>query len=273
MKQIIALLILSFFVGNTFAQDINQKNVPAVVLNAFKIKFSNATDIDWQLEKGNYRIRFEVNNKDNELYLDDRGKVLKHHQDLYGSEVPESVLKTIKSKVALFDLNDADRFEEGGKIMYEINFEIGNKDHDFWIDGNGKLIRYEKELKDSEVPVFIANAIKNKYGELDIDDANFKEENGKSIYELKGEIKDKDHAFLFDDKSTLLKHEQDLRNSEIPAPILSTLKTSFSGFEIRDADLLEVSGNAIYKLELRKSKKKVQVSFNPNGEIQKIQKD
>ena len=273
MKRIIGLLLLTIFAGYTFAQDISQKNVPAVVLNAFQLKFPNATDTDWRLEKGNYRIKFEVNNKDNELFLDDRGNMLKHHQDLYGSEVPESVLKTIKSKVALFDLNDADRFEEGGKLMYEINFEIGNKDHDFWIDGNGKLIRYEKELKDSEVPVSIVTAIKNKYGELDIDDANFKEENGKGIYELKGEIKDKDHAFLFDDKNTLLKHAQDLRNSEIPAPILSTLKTSFSGFEIRDADLLEDGGNAIYELELRKSKEKIEVRFNPKGEIQKVQKN
>ena len=37
MKRITILLILTFLTGNIFAQDIHQKNVPAVVLNSFQI--------------------------------------------------------------------------------------------------------------------------------------------------------------------------------------------------------------------------------------------
>ena len=273
MKQLIGILLFTLFVGTTFAQDIQQKNVPAVVLNAFQIKFPNASDVDWRLEKGNYRIKFEVNNKDNKLVLDDRGKLMKHEQDLWESEIPVSVLETVKSKVAFFDLNDADKLVEGSKTIYSINFEIDKRDHDFLLDGKGKLLSYEKELKDSEVPISITNIIKNKYGELDIDDADYKEKNGKINYQLKGEINDKDHSFLFDEKGTVLKHQQDLRNDEIPAAIRTTLKTSFNGFEIRDADLLEERSSAFYELSLRKSKEKIHVIFNPLGKVQEVKKD
>jgi len=272
MNRIIALLILAFFAANTFAQDIQQKNVPAVVLNAFQIKFPNATDVDWRLEKGNYRIKFEVNNKDHNLYLDDRGKVLKHHQDLYGSEVPEKVLKAIKSKVALFDLDDADRITEGNKTVYEINFEISNKDHDFWINEKGKILKYRKELKDSEVPSEILTSIKSKYGELDIDRAEYNEENGKIIYYFKGEINDKDHEFIFHDKSYLQLHKQDLRDSEIPASIKNTVKSNYSEYDIRDADLREESGITTYILRLRKSRENIYVIFNPQGKVLQVKK-
>lgn len=272
MKQIIALLILSFFAGNTFAQDIQQKNVPAVVLNAFQLKFPNATDIDWRLEKGNYRIRFEVNNKDNELYLDDRGNALKHHQDLYGSEVPESVLKTIKSKVALFDLDDADCITEGKNIVYEINFEISGKDNDFWINEKGKLLKYKKELKDKEIPVEIQTLIKTKYGVLDIDRAEYNEENGKNIYFINGEIDDKDHEFTFEGNSNLILHKQDLRDSEIPAPILNALKSNYNEYEIRDADLREENGKTTYIIRLRKSRENIYVIFNSQGKVMEVKK-
>lgn len=272
MKRIIGLLVLILFAGNTFAQDISQRNVSAVVLNAFQLKFSNATDVKWKLEKGNYHVGFKVNNKENELVMSDRGIILQHQQDLYFSEIPKVVLETIKSKVAFFDLNDADRLGEGGKIIYKVYFKINGKDHEFWIDESGKLLKYIKELLNSEVPVSIATLINNKYGSLDIDDAMFTEESGKIIYLLKGEINDMDHVFMFDDKANVLKHEQDLRNSEIPVPVMNTARAAYNGYEVRDADLIEESGKVIYNLEMSKSKNKVDIVISPEGKILEVKK-
>lgn len=272
MKQIIGLLLFTFLTVNIFAQEISQRNVPAVVLNAFQLKFPNATDVDWRLEKGNYRIKFEVNNKDNELILDDRGNVIRHHQDLYGSEVPESVLNTIKSRVALFDLNDADRITEGNNIVYEINFEISDKDHDFWINEKGEILKYRKELKDMEVPLEILASIESKYGKLDIDRAEYNEENGKIVYYLKGEIEDKDHEFTFEGTTNLRLHKQDLRESEIPVPVLNTKKSKYQEYEIRDADLREENGKITYTLRLRKSRQNIYVTFDSQGNELQVKK-
>ena len=270
MKRIIGLLIIVFFAGNIFAQNISQSDIPAVVLNSFQLKFPNAEDVRWKLEKGNYHIKFEVNDKFNELYLDYRGNVLKYHQDLWGSEVPESVLKTIKSKVKYFDLNDADLIKEGNEIYYEINFEIDGKDHDFWISEKGKLLKYRKELKDSEIPKSIVDLINNNYGKIDFDQSKYVEEKGKIIYIIRGEIDDMDHVFTVDNKISALKHEQDLRDNEIPNPIKQSLKESYKDYDIRDADLIEEGGKSIYILRLKKSGKNVYVTFSPEGKILEV---
>lgn len=270
MKRIIGFIVLVFFVGNTLAQNISQSNIPAVVLNSFQLKYPNAEDVSWKMEDGNYSIKFEVNGKFNELYLDFKGKFLKYHQDLWGSEVPQLVINTIKSRVKYFDLNDADLIKEGNEIYYEINFELDGKDHDFWIDEKGKLLKYRRELKDSEIPASIISFINTKYGTLDIDRTRYVEESGKIVYIIEGEINDYDHVFTIDNKDTVLKHEVDLRDNEIPVPIKKTLNESYKDYDIRDADLIEEGGKTNYILKIRKSKEQLYVTFNQNGKVLEV---
>ena len=258
------------FVATIYGQNISQSNVPAVVLNAFQVKFSNADDVKWKLETGNYFVTYRVNSKAHKLTLNDRGKVLKHSQELYVSEIPRQVTKTIRSRVEYFDVNDAERWESDGKITYEINFKINGENHLFRINEKGKLLKFRKELKDSEIPASIMNLINSIYGKMDIDMAKYVEEPGRIIYMLRGEIKDNDHAFTFDQNATILYHSQDLENSEIPVPVLSTMKRSYPSYSIRDADLAEEGGKGVYILRLRKSRENIYVTFSPEGEILEV---
>jgi hypothetical protein len=273
MKRITGLLVFALLLGSASAQSISQSNVPAVVLNAFQLKFPNADDVKWKLDKGNYRVDYRVNNKPNRLTMDFKGNVLKHTQDLYFSQIPKAVLETIRSRVVYFDVNDADRQEVNGKATYAINFKIDGKRHYFWVAENGKLVKYRKELKESEVPSAILEVINMKYGTFDYDRAKYVEETTKTIYIIRGEINDYDHVFTFNSKANLLRHNQDLRNSEIPIPVLNAINTTYNGYEIRDADLLEEKGKAVYILKLRKSKENFYVHFSPNGKILEVIED
>jgi uncharacterized membrane protein YkoI len=266
MKRIVGLIILAFIAGNIFAQKIDQKNVPAVILNSFQVKFPTADDVEWRLDKGNYRVNFEVNDKDHELRLDDRGKIVKHEQDLYVSEIPKVVLETIRGKVPFFDVEDADKIYENGKTTFEINFEIDDKDHDFWISEKGKLLKYEKELKRSEVPEPIWSYIKT-YGKLDVEHTEYGEENGRGIYWIDGDINDKEHDFYFTEKGKLISRTQELRKNEIPAGILNAIKTKYNGCEIRNALLKEDNSSASYEIQLRKSRERITLTFNRKGEL------
>ena len=154
-----------------------------------------------------------------------------------------------------FDLNDADLIKEGNETYYEINFELDGKDHDFWIDEKGKLLKYRRELKDSEIPASIISLINTKYGKLDIDRTRYVEESGKIVYIIEGEINDMDHVFTVDNKEIVLKHEQDLRDNEIPIPIKKTLTESYKDYDIRDADLIEEGGKTSYILRIKKIKR------------------
>lgn len=266
MQRLTGLLIFLLFSGNMFAQKIDQKNVPAVILNSFQVKFPTADDVDWRLDKGNYRVNFEVNDKDHELRMNDRGKIVSHKQDLYVSEIPKVVLETIRKKVLFFDVDDADKITENAKTTFEINFEIDDKDHDFWINEKGKLLKYEKELKKSEIPEPIWTYIK-KYGKLDVEHTEYSEENGRGVYWIDGDINDKEHDYYFTEKGDLINRTQELRENEIPAAVLNAVKIKYNGYEIRNALLKEDNSSTSYDIQLRKSKERITLTFNPKGEL------
>jgi hypothetical protein len=79
-----------------------------------------------------------------------------------------------------------------------------------------------------------------------------------------------DHVFTIDNKFSVLKHEQDLRDNEIPNPIKQSLKESYNDYDIRDADLIEEGGKSIYILRIKKSGKNVYVTFSPEGKVLKV---
>ena len=129
------------------------------------------------------------------------------------------------------------------------------------------MLKYKRELKDSEVPAAMLASIQGQYASFDLEDALVTEETGKVVYRLKAEINDMDHLFWFDGKGKLIKHNQDLRKSEIPVSVLNAISTLYSGYEIRDADKITEGGKIIFDLELKKSKKRIQVFFTPNGKV------
>jgi len=144
------------------------------------------------------------------------GNILKHQQELWVSEIPAAVIETVRSKC---DLDDAERTEEGGKAVYYIDVEVNGKECEFWMDHKGNLLRFKKELRKSEIPASILSSLRNQYASFDLDDAEMTEEGGKVTIYVDGEVNDKDHTFWYDDKGKLLKHHQDLRNSEIPVQL------------------------------------------------------
>ncbi len=272
MKKTLLLTLFTLIAVCIYAQDIDQKNVPAVVLNAFQLKFANADDVDWELEKGVFHVDFELNDKKNEVWMDETGKISKHRQELWESEVPLEIIQTIRTKCKYFDLDKAVVNEEEGKAVYYIKFEIDNKDCEFWTERNGKLLEFRKELKDSEIPASIMDPLKAKYPSLDIDDAELKEEAGKVFYYLKAEVNDKDNFFWYDGSGKLLKHQRDLRNSEIPPAVMNSISVLYAGFEIRDSDMIQEDRAISYDIELRKSKERITVIFNEKGEVLKSTK-
>ncbi|MDD3320563.1 MAG: hypothetical protein PHS59_03875 [Paludibacter sp.] len=267
MKRKIIIYLFVLFTGSLLADNINQSDVPAVVLNTFQLKFPTSDNVKWKLEKGNYQVDFKVNSKDNKLTIDYKGNVLKHNQDLFVSEIPRVVLETIKKKARFFDINDADKYVDGNKITYVIQFKIDRKDYFFWIDEKGKLLKYRRELKESEIPSSMIQFINNKYGTIDYDRAKFIEENGKINYIIRVKINNMDHIFWMGNNGVLLKHIQDLRDSEIPSPVLNAAKNDYSDYKLHDAQWIEERGKSIYKLGMRKSNKKVNLTINTQGKI------
>lgn len=134
-----AVLVVVGFVGSC-AQDVSQKDVPSVVLNAFMTAYPQASDVEWELRGSTYNVDFEIGKIDHEAWYDAGGKLLKHKEDVPLHSLPVAVADAIKKEFAAYKLDDADKVEEDGKIFYLIELDGSPNDRILQISPEGKVL-------------------------------------------------------------------------------------------------------------------------------------
>lgn len=265
MNKIVIILVLSFFSTVAFAQRIEQNEVPAVVLNAFQLKYPSAVDVSWKKEKANYLVYYKVNTKSHKLKMDYKGESIDHFQDLFLSEIPREVLTTIKGKISNFDLKDADLEERNGVSTYVTKFNTNGSNSYFWVSEKGDLLKYRQEIREDEIPSPIVSFINSQYGKIKIERAKYVEDNGTNNYIIGGKINGKTNVFWFNTNNNMLKHTQDLKLSDIPESIKKVLRVDYKGFELRDADMIHVKDSQKYTIRLKSTNDEVRVTFDKYG--------
>lgn len=117
-------------------------------------------------------------------------------QDVPQSEVPAEVVNAFQSKFS--KATDVDWEMEGD--LYKVDFEIGSRDHDLWIDKSGNIRKHREELSKGDLPQAITQKIKSEFKEYRIDDADKVEADGKTLYlvDLDGREEDREVWFTAD---------------------------------------------------------------------------
>lgn len=140
MKNVLAaVMVVTGFVGSC-AQEISQKNVPSVVLNAFMTGYPQATDVEWELRGGNYNVEFEIGKTDHEAWYDASGKLLKHTEDVPLNSLPAAVSATLNKEFAAYKVDDADKVEENGQTFYVIELDGSPNDRILQVSPDGKVL-------------------------------------------------------------------------------------------------------------------------------------
>lgn len=128
MKTLLSIVILvATFSSAAVSQDISEKEVPSLVLNALQSKYSSATKVDWELEGDVYKAEFDVGSREHDLWIDKNGNITKHKEDFPKKELPQAITQKLQSEFKDYKIDDADKIEEGGKILYEVDLD-GSKD-------------------------------------------------------------------------------------------------------------------------------------------------
>jgi len=144
MKTFKILAALFFVTGVAVAQDMNEKDVPASVKNAFTKEYANATDVEWEKDMENYKVEFDVNRIENEVWYNASGTVVKKEQDIAEAELPQAVRDAVKSGYANHTLDDVEKVWQNNATNYELELENGNEDKQVTFDANGKVIAETK---------------------------------------------------------------------------------------------------------------------------------
>ena len=103
-----------------------------------------------------------------------------HAQEISHSEVPSIVSNALKSKFP----KTSDLEWELRNDVYKAEFEIGNIEHDVWIDKSGKITEHKEEIQKADLPQSITDKLTSEFTNYNIDDVSRIEKNGTVAYEI-----------------------------------------------------------------------------------------
>lgn len=143
--NIILITALLLFSGRAFAQDLRENEVPANVLKAFQGMFSTASDIEWERNIDYYKVDFDVNRNDHEVWYNANGEMLKHEEEIKNKDLPRAILDTIEREFDSLQIDDAEKITEAGTITYKVDLENYNEEWKVIFNENGKVIEKRRD--------------------------------------------------------------------------------------------------------------------------------
>lgn len=150
MKKSILTLAFALIMVVAFAEE-KKVVVPEAVKKAFAAQFTNATKVEWSLEKvGEYEAEFKMNNAEMSAVLDEKGMLIETETEIKESELPQAIKATLDKDFAGYKIEEIEKAEAKGIITYELAAEKGEKEFELVFDANGKLLKQEEEKEDNE---------------------------------------------------------------------------------------------------------------------------
>lgn len=123
------------------AQDLSKDQIPENIQSTFQQNFTNAKDVDWEKSGNDYKVEFEIDNKDHDIWYYKNGMVIKFKKEISENEIPQEVVSTITDKYPDYKIDSAEVEEQDNQKIYKIEIDKGwNKERELVIDATGKIV-------------------------------------------------------------------------------------------------------------------------------------
>lgn len=90
-------------------------------------------------------------------------------------------------------------------------------------------------------------------------------------WEAEFKMKKVEYSANFLEDGTWTETEHEIEESEIPATVMASLKSNFSGYEIEESEVAEKPSGTFYEFELEKGKTELEVTIDASGKVIKQQ--
>lgn len=159
-KNIFVLIITLTFVllsaGSISAQEkkIDEKELPATILNTFQKSYPNATIKDVSIEKEHGKTYYEIESiegsNQRDLLFTKEGKVAEIEETLASNDIPDFVKNSIMKKYPNCKINKAEKVTSSKKISYELVVENRMQKTEVVLDSKGNIQKVKKMKKENE---------------------------------------------------------------------------------------------------------------------------
>ncbi len=142
MKHVMILMAASLISGCAFAQNKQDKDIPAIVKSAFQKAHPDAKGVKWEKEGDNFEAEFEHGKVEQSVVLNAQGNILETEVEIAVAELPQKAREYVAAHYKGQSLKEAAKITDAkGMVTYEA--EVKGKDLLF--DAEGTFL---KETKD-----------------------------------------------------------------------------------------------------------------------------
>lgn len=141
MKNLKITAIVVFATAMLNAQDLKTNELPSAVQNSFSQAYTNVKDVEWEKKGDHFKVEFEINRMEHDVWYDDQGKVMKSEKEISANELPSDVAAAIKTKYPDYKIDSVEVKEEGNQKVYKVEIEKGwTKERKLFLDSSGKIL-------------------------------------------------------------------------------------------------------------------------------------
>jgi hypothetical protein len=128
MKQMLSAIAISSVLWGACSPDLRESKVPSVVRNTVATQFSGTSKVEWEKERQNYEAEFWIDTVGYTVLVNPEGTLLRFKHEIPLTLLPPAVQQTLQSQYAGFEVEDAEKIEQGGQTFYQVEVEKGLKE-------------------------------------------------------------------------------------------------------------------------------------------------
>ncbi|HLW14586.1 MAG TPA: PepSY-like domain-containing protein [Flavobacteriaceae bacterium] len=140
MKTLKTIILLVFATATVWAQDLKPTEVPEVVKITFTKEFPNATDVEWERDKAYYKVEFDVDWMDHEVWYTEEGMMHRKEQEIAKEDLPEAVLQEIGINYSEYFVDDVKILWYDNTTTYKVELESGDDSWEVVFDVDGRVL-------------------------------------------------------------------------------------------------------------------------------------
>lgn len=127
---------------------------------------------------------------------------------------------------------------------------------------------FAQEIAEAQVPASVVAAFKKDFPQA----TETKWEKKADTHTVKFKVGGVEHKGWLDGNGKLLKHKIDIKESELPAAVATTLKNEYSNFKISGVYKMQEGNTTTYEMDLKNDQEKWEAVFGEDGKIIKKKK-
>lgn len=141
MKTFRIFMMLLFVTSIASAQDLSSSDIPEPVLKAFSNENSNASNVEWEKDRENYKVEFFTRLVEHEIWYSETGEVVKKVNEMDPEELPDAVTEAINLRYEGFNMDEVEMTWENDETTYKVELANGKEEWKLIVDAEGNILQ------------------------------------------------------------------------------------------------------------------------------------